>query len=361
MNIINNLTNPIKVLVAGIGGASLGTEIIKTLICANSYKIYGCDISPYAFGHYVSDMEKTILIQSNNYVQSVISICNEEGIKYVIPGGEQPLMLLNLNRNLLELNGIILVANSPEIIGMCSDKRKTFQVLSELGVEVPWTVGVTDIKQVKDLIYPCIIKPSKGSGGSSDVYLASNKEEATLYINYLMINKKEIIVQEYVTHADGEFTVGVLSLSNGELVGSIGLKRLLNSKLSVLFNSEAGIISSGYTQGLIDDFPDIRSTAEKISKLINSRGPINIQGRIKKGKFVPFEINPRFSASTHLRTMAGFNEIDVLLKYMEFGQVSMPKQIKYGYYLRSFNEAFVAKGDIISDQMDKTILRNSEL
>jgi carbamoyl-phosphate synthase large subunit len=42
----------VRVLVAGIGGASLGTEILKALQLAGRYELFGCDISPMAFGHY---------------------------------------------------------------------------------------------------------------------------------------------------------------------------------------------------------------------------------------------------------------------------------------------------------------------
>ncbi|MCS6955556.1 MAG: hypothetical protein NZM44_04305 [Candidatus Calescibacterium sp.] len=38
-----------KVFVAGIGGASLGTEIVKALMLANNYEIYGGDISDLSY------------------------------------------------------------------------------------------------------------------------------------------------------------------------------------------------------------------------------------------------------------------------------------------------------------------------
>jgi len=121
------------------------------------------------------------------------------------------------------------------------------------------------------------------------------------------------------------------------------MKRIFNTKLSIAYKSELGIISSGYSQGLIDDFPEHRKIAEKIALSIGSRGPLNIQGRVKDGKFIPFEINPRFSASTYLRSLAGVNEIDVYLKYLINKKLdnSSYQNIKTGYYLRSFTETFV--------------------
>ena len=41
--------NRLKVMIAGVGGASLGTEILKSLKITNRYDIFGCDISPTAY------------------------------------------------------------------------------------------------------------------------------------------------------------------------------------------------------------------------------------------------------------------------------------------------------------------------
>jgi carbamoyl-phosphate synthase large subunit len=108
------------------------------------------------------------------------------------------------------------------------------------------------------------------------------------------------------------------------------------------------MISSGYSQGRIDDFPEIRATAERISQAIQSRGPLNIQGRLRNGHLVPFEINARFSASTFLRALAGFNEVDIYLQFIINGARNKPAALRPGYYLRSLNEVFVAADKVVS-------------
>src|SRR5690606_33397281 len=105
-------------------------------------------------------------------------------------------------------------------------------------------------------------------------------------------------------------------------------------------------ISSGYSQGYISEFPELCDQAEKIARLIQSRGPINIQGRVRNGVLLPFEINPRFSASTYLRALAGFNEIDILLSYLISGTLHRSKTIKSGWYLRSLTENYISNEDL---------------
>ncbi|MBF0103086.1 MAG: hypothetical protein HQK77_19480, partial [Desulfobacterales bacterium] len=59
-----NRTHISKVMIAGIGGASLGTELLKCLEAAGGYTIFGCDISPLAYGHYMSGFERTYVVDS---------------------------------------------------------------------------------------------------------------------------------------------------------------------------------------------------------------------------------------------------------------------------------------------------------
>ncbi len=149
------------------------------------------------------------------------------------------------------------------------------------------------------------------------------------------------MIQEYIPEDEGEFTIGVLSLPDGSIAGSIALQRLFHAKLSVLSRSSAGLISSGYSQGLIADFPNLRSQAERLAVSLGSVGPLNVQARVRNGVLITFEINPRFSASTYLRSLAGFNEVDALLAFVLFGEKPEFVTSRPGYYLRSLNEIYV--------------------
>lgn len=343
------MDNKLKVLVAGVGGASLGTEILKSLAESNNYTLYACDISHYAYGLFEAWVEKGYVVKPNKYIENISEICEAHGISFVIPGGEQPMVLLNNSREQLSRKGIIIISNNQYTIDTFSDKHRTFELLDSLGITIPITVNPKTEKDFDEFPYPCIVKPSTGSGGSSFVFIAADKEEAKLYANLLICNNKQPILQEYIDDSEGEFTVGVLSLPNRHVVGSIALKRLFHSKLAVTYKGDNGLISSGYTQGQIDDYPEIRKVAEKIAIASGSEGPLNIQGRVKNGVFVPFEINPRFSASTYLRTLAGFNEIDIFIQYLYTGEIVTTRQPRFGVALRSFTERFIEKGEHKND------------
>lgn len=339
------MRSKLNVLIAGIAGASLGSEITKSLHTTGKYKIYGCDISDMAYGHFMPLFETTFVVDEKNYVQSIIKICIDNGITLLIPGGEIPMQILGREINALEKNGIRLISNSPKIIEIFSNKKATFEILSKLGFPIPLTLEVNNEEDLDKMSFPCIVKPSTGTGGSDSVFLAGNKYECLLYVELLKKNGRNVIVQEYIPLDEGEFTIGVLSLPSGDVVDCVVMKRLFNSKLSVAFKSELGLISSGYSQGLIGDFPELKQQAMDIARSVGSLGPFNIQGRVKNGKLIPFEINPRFSASTYLRSMAGFNEIDIYIENLINGSTNFQYKINFGHYLRSFDEIYIPLKD----------------
>lgn len=340
------MPNTARVMVAGIGGASLGTEILKCLRMAGRYEIFGCDISPYAYGHYEDQITESFVVSRERYVESVLEVCVAAGIQALVPGGDEPAVLLGTGATDFHRVGIHVAANSPEVVAICSDKKRFFGRMRSLGLPSPCTVAIQDRQQLHildDAPCPCVIKPSTGTGGSRFVFLALNRPETKLYVEHLLELGHTAVVQEYIGLDEGEFTVGTLFLPDGRLVGSVAMQRLFNAKLSVLLSTQAGLISSGYSQGLIDEFPEVQAQAEKIGAALGSVGPMNIQGRVRKGVLIPFEINPRFSASTYLRAMAGFNEIDTYLQNVLYRTDPSVPSVQPGYYLRSLSEVYVRK------------------
>lgn len=330
-----------RVMIAGIGGASLGTEILKALALAGRYEVHGCDVSPTAYGLYSPGFSSTALVARDNYVAEVQAACERLGVGFVVPGGEQPMALLAAASAQFAAAGIRLLSNAADVVALCSDKERTFQCLAASGVAIPRTRAVDSEQDLLHVGLPCIVKPATGSGGSANVFYAVTADEAMTYADFIRRSGTTPIAQEYVAADEGEFTIGVLSLQDGEVVGSIALQRALEAKLSVSYRGRGGVVSSGYSQGHIGHYPQLCRQAEDIARVVGSRGPINVQARVRDGALIPFEINPRFSASTYLRAMAGFNEIDMLIQHAVNGQRPQMPPIRTGWYLRSLTEQHV--------------------
>jgi carbamoyl-phosphate synthase large subunit len=335
-------TDP-HILVAGVGGASLGTEVIKCLQAAGGYRVFGCDIAPLAYGRFVPGVTAAV-VRRDHYVHDVLALCRRWGIRAIVPGGEQPLGLLAAATEPLTSEGVVLATNNPGVVALCSDKSRLFDRLAELKLPLPRTVWLDDASQVGRLdqaAFPCVVKPATGTGGSRFVFLARDRDEALLYAHYILRHAGRALVQEYIPLDEGEFTIGVLSGADGAVLCVVSMKRLFHTKLSVSVQTSFGLISSGYSQGLIDHFPDLARQAGELARAIGSTGPINIQARVRDGVLVPFEINPRFSASSYLRAMAGVNEIDLFLRERLGTGKTVVGPLRPGYYLRSLAEVFV--------------------
>tara|TARA_Y100001954_G_C15829597_1_gene614456 strand:- start:9732 stop:10748 length:1017 start_codon:yes stop_codon:yes gene_type:complete len=337
-----------NVMVAGVAGASLGTEIVKSLETTKRFNVYVCDISPLAYGHYMDSVKQSFVLEREGYIENLLKLCKELDVSLLIPGGDEPSVLIGANKQLFVADGIEVATNTPDVISLCSDKAKTFDILQKHGVKIPKTVSVSSLDQLHDAPLPCVVKPATGTGGSNLVFLAADQQSQRIYTSYILESGSKAVIQEYIGVDEGEVTIGVLHTPDGELVGSIALQRMFHAKLSVFTKNEVGIISSGYSQGLIDEFQSIRKQAEDIATLVKSKGPLNIQGRIRDGALLPFEINPRFSATTYLRTLAGFNEVDMYARVLLDGETPPMPNVKYGYYLRSLDETFVPKGGLVS-------------
>ncbi len=335
-----------NILIAGIGGASLGTEIFKNLQLAGYTRIYGTDISPYAFGLYQDGFLKTYLADTDKYIQDILNLCVQERIDVVIPGGESPLTLLNQHRALFYEKGVLLAMNSEKVIKLCTDKLRLFAYLQKNGIPAPKTVEITNEAILKDLPYPGILKPSKDSGGSVFVSVVHDAKEAQMLADQMMKSGRQPLFQEYLPVTEGEYSFSVLSAPSGELFGGIGIKKNFDAKLMYTFKSDTALISSGYSHGFISGFPELFSQVSRIAKVLESRGPINIEGRVVNGQFFPFEINPRFSATTHLWAMAGFNDVDYCIRLFSDTPISEKPSIREGFYLRSLTEKFIPKENI---------------
>jgi len=311
-----------NILVTGIGGGGNGEQIIKSLKLSKlDIKIVGTNITSNTM--YLNDVDKFYSVPSANdikYKESIITVIKNENIDFIFTGSETELLFWSNNRESLKSIGVRHPFNSNEIIELCLNKYNMFRQLELLHINIPKFNKIDQIEDINCVDYfPVILKPNTNSGGSSDVYIAFNKIELEMFSRHLLNKNVDVIVQEYLPFNDNEYTIGVSNKDNGEYVGSILLKRDFSSGLSVRNKFTKGgkkyIISSGVSQGEILHSKDIEKQAKRISKALNSVGPLNIQCRYINGELMVMEINPRISGTAALRALAGYNEVEEMIKY----------------------------------------------
>lgn len=332
------------VLVWGIGGASLGMEIAKCLSAAGYQQIIGCDISPFAFGHFSDVFQSTHVLDRQSMQDSLAQVLRETRPRFILSGGDEVTRIISGFREQFATSGCHICGNADNVVELACDKYAVIAELQRSGFDVPETRLLKDVASIKDFPLPAVLKPQFDSGGSRGVFVVSSRSELEARSASILDQDVSYIVQEYISDTEGEYTIGVLSNTDRTVAGSILMRRTFQNMLSVHERTEDFLISSGSSQGAFKHDEDLQSQAEAMAAAIGSTGPLNIQARLHRGRLALFEINPRFSASTYLRTLSGVNEVDLYVQHL-----ASCRNIKYpnwreGLALRTFGEVFVENG-----------------
>ncbi len=353
-----NKMSDVTVLVTGVGGAAVGNQVLKALrLAERKYRLVAADASPENLNLAQVELAHVLPAASDaRYLDEIVQICQKEQVQVVVPGSEPELKLLIRFREHLRSLGILLLTNDPQVIDLCTDKMATYRFLTDHGFPAPRSVLVeqeADITMPAD--FPLILKPARDSGGSKNVFIAQEEDELLFFARYLLRNTDAVLIQEYVGTPEEEYTVGVLSGLDGELLGSIALRRFLGDALSTRLavpnrtaRNDLGnklVVSSGFSHGTIQGFREVRKKCEEMAAALGSRGPLNIQCRVVDGALIPFEFNPRFSGSTSIRALVDFNEPDLLIRRELRGEKCPRPQFKNGVILRSLKENRIGTPD----------------
>jgi carbamoyl-phosphate synthase large subunit len=82
---------------------------------------------------------------------------------------------------------------------------------------------------------------------------------------------------------------------------------------------------------------------------LNPLGPANFQFRIdRSGRVKVFEINARFSGTTPLRAIAGFNEVEMCLRRLLLGEPVAEPCVEEMVLLRHWSETVLRPHDLAS-------------
>jgi len=334
------MSEPLRVLVTGVGGGGHGHEVVKALRLAGRYWLVGVDMSEQSYG--LSDVDEAYKVPPASdpaYIDTLLEICKHRQTKVLIHGSEPELKKISEHRERFRDAGVLPLVNTRDVIALGMDKWATIEFLQKHGFPFPKSAMVRRCEDIPaDFPFPAIVKPAVGGGGSKNTFVAQNAEELRFMGEYLVRRGAIVLVQEYVGTPHDEYTVGVLHTLDGKFVSSIALRRDILSGLSNFIKATNSTgrpelspllaVSSGVSQGVIDDFPEVRRACEAIAAAIQSRGPINIQCRFVNGVLYPFEINPRFSGTTYLRALAGINEPDLLIRHHVLGE-TLPASIPF--------------------------------
>lgn len=300
----------ITVLVTGVGGG-VGQSVMKGLNLSMQrdgeveYRVIGVDADPYASGLYRADAGYRVpYAGEEGYVDRLVEIAEKEDVDILIPGSDPEVLEISRNKDWIQEEAGIEVLVSPEesvLIGF--DKWRTYEYLSRNGFPTPKTVLPGDVEGlVEEKGFPLVVKPRRGSA-SRGLFIVTDRED----LDHALERSEDVVVQEYLVPENwgddldrsdlerqvDEYSTETIVSKEGEVVHSLSNWRKMDK----------GVPSVA----VVGDNPMVRGECEEVVSDLDVVGPVNLQARVTSEGVLFFELNTRFTGSTAVRCVAGFN------------------------------------------------------
>lgn len=313
----------------------LGQGIIKSLRSATiPCEIIAADPSPLSPGLYWADQAALLpMANSPDYPDAVEELLDRIRPDIVLVGTDVELGVFAAHRQDWEskYDTQILVSNA-ETIEIADDKYATACFLESHGLDHPASALPENREALESLIatagFPLIVKPRRGARAVG-VSLVRNRAE----LSQALEGRTGLVVQQMAGPDDQEYTAGVLFFGD-EVKASIVLRRDLRD----------GNTHRAY----VEDYPECDEYVRSVALALKPYGPANFQFRKGEDQRCRlFEINARFSGTTPMRALAGFNEVDLALRHLLQGEPIVQPEVRNGVILRYLQEQFVESASII--------------
>ncbi|MGL1930799.1 MAG: ATP-grasp domain-containing protein [Desulfotalea sp.] len=307
------------ILVSAVAG-DIGAGAVRSL-SETGIRIIGCDMKEYS--PIIPLLTKFYKIPSANnvdeYFTSLEACIKNEKVTCFLPISEAEIAVLNANRQRMLSLGVKVLINNELILDNFLNKLSTINFLKQYNIKVPNSTLLKDFDYSFD--FPVIVKALEGCG-SKRLWVAHDNDD----LSYLKTkDKDDLIVQDYLGSDDFEFTTGVFS--DGHNVSIISFRRKLGfGGLSI--------------EAILVDEPKLDQLAIKIARITNLKGSINIQTRLSKGEFIPFEINPRISSTLSFRKKFGFDDVVWWLEVILGKSYNYCKKYSSGRAIRYTSEMY---------------------
>ncbi|MBF0386256.1 MAG: ATP-grasp domain-containing protein [Candidatus Omnitrophica bacterium] len=320
----------INVLVTGVGSL-IGQGLLRALkSSALSCCITGTDYFAHAVGLYWVDRGYILPdllapgVTGRAWLAEIVRIIGERRIDVVLVGLDFEVAIFAENRRIIEeQTGAKVIVATSEAVAICKDKYRTALFLQESGFLFPDSCLPQDIETfLERRAFPLVVKPRAGFR-SRDLFVVRDRKE----LAEAMSRCPDPVVQEQVGVCEAEYTCGTVC-QGGESLSVIALRRDLK---------DGNTIRAVFDEQCLG----LHEFVRRAGLALRSDGPFNFQLRLTERGPVVFEINPRFSGTTYMRTFFGVNEVEVLINKVHFGKDPVPVEWSSGVALRYYDDQFI--------------------
>jgi carbamoyl-phosphate synthase large subunit len=298
-----------NVMLTCAGRRGYSVEMFKEAVGDRS-SVFACDSSAHAPA--LQHANKAFIvpqIDQEDYVDTLLAICNDHQIGLLIPGLEPELLLLAMNRARFLAIGTVLLVSTPEIIATCCDKLAVNNFLSNCGLMVPRTFDCLAATQMAlsqgNIAFPLIVKPRWGVS-SIGMHSPDDDEELELFYR---VTKKQIErgILAQLSAADSQSNVLIQERLLGEEYG-MDVVNDLNGNYVCTFIKRKIRMRGGQTDQAVTVRDD---RLEMIGQIIGERlghiGLLDCDAFVTKNGCYVIDINPRIGGGYPFSHIAGAN------------------------------------------------------
>jgi carbamoyl-phosphate synthase large subunit len=317
-----------RVLITAIGG-NVGQGVLKSLRAARTpFHIVGIDMEILSAGFSLVDSYyQTPRSTHPDFPGALKAIAQKEELEAIYVCSPSELEFFATAKQELERElGLSVFVNPPEVIRVAADKLLTANFLRDSGFPSPETVLANNAAAVERLIerfgFPLITKPRAGFS-SRNVFVVNSRAEIAAAATLA----PDSIVQRYLPDDQSEFTAGTFSGNNAKVRGLIILRRDL-------------IQGTTYRTELVEN-QRLSDQIVQIVEALGAVGPCNLQFRLLGETAYVFEINARFSGTSGIRHLYGFNDCEMIFHLLRLGAETKQPALRPAVVLRYWNEVCI--------------------
>ena len=317
-----------RILVTGAGG-NVGQGILKALTAARiaSWTV-ATDCEPASAGLYAVDRGYAVPRADHHaFCDALCTIIAKEQVDLVLVGADAETIHLARLRDKIETDtGAVVLVGDAEVVERSHDKWLTAQWFTREQLRHPVTVRADDVAgraALMESVERLVVKP-RCSYASRGVFVSADRHEIEAAADRIGADG---IVQEYVGSDDQEFTGAVLCDRSGRVGASIVMKRDL-------------LQGTSYRIQPVDD-PELTRSLHAWATRYAVQGPVNFQFRVTADGPICFEVNARFSGTTGIRHLFGYNDAALAVRHFLFDEPIEQTPIAPGMVMRLWDEMYV--------------------
>jgi len=298
-----------NVMLTSAGRRCYSVEVFKEAV-GNRSRVFACDSSADAPALQKADKAFIVpRIDHEDYIDTLLAICDDHQIGLLIPALEPELLLLATNRARFLAVGTVPLVSDPEIIATCCDKLASSQFLSECGLRVPYTFDSLDAARAAlsrgDIAFPLVIKPR---WGVSSIGIQFPEDDEELELSYQLTKKRiERSFLAELSAADSQHSILIQERLIGQEFG-MDVINDLNGRHVCTFIKRKIRMRAGQTDQAVTTRDDrLEMIGQLIGEKLGHLGIVDCDAFVTEHGCYVIDINPRIGGGYPFAHIAGAN------------------------------------------------------